>query len=63
MGSYVSEGVQAIRCELVSSSCWKPVPFLDMRALHNEAVMEIGLSTFDALKTGVGQHLGWNDLM
>ena len=39
------------------------VPFLDMRALHNEAVMEIGLSTFDALKTGVGQHLGWNDLM
>ena len=43
MGSCVSEGVQAIRCELVSSSCWKPVPFLDMRALHNEAVMEIGL--------------------
>ena len=39
------------------------VPLLDMRALHNEAVMEIGLSTLDALKTGVGQHLGWNDLM
>ena len=39
------------------------VPLLDMRALHNEAVMEIGLSTFDALKTGVGQHLGWKELM
>ena len=38
-GSCVSEGVKAIRHELVSSSFLKPEPFFDMRALHNEAMI------------------------